>query len=113
MKQAELDIIKARCEAVTPEPWVTSDEDDNDPGLCYFEMSDTKFIAHAHEDILLLVAEVERLREDQAGKRRKLTEKGIFINRFEAALASTQEKLKQAQAEVERLQTELEQADRR
>jgi len=81
MKQAELDIIKARCEAATPGPWVWHIGGDHDwlgpeDGLAILDdgsaageyqqviagdSPDGEFIAHAREDVPVLVAEIERL----------------------------------------------------
>ena len=93
----DLEAIKARAAAATegpwewddptigqhwsrPEPWATVVDDEvNCGGYCYGGSSspiksdaDGQFIAHAREDIPVLLAEVERLREEREELQRRL-----------------------------------------
>lgn len=74
MTDEELDAIEARLNAATPGPWVASCENDHNIVCCPLggwlcEMlgfggnseRNATFIAHAPEDIKLLLAEVRRL----------------------------------------------------
>lgn len=122
----DLEAIKAYCEAATPGPWyadfcvITLQDDKWRPlvetnfyGNRYDGCANAEFVACARTDVPALVTEVEQLREDQARKRKRLTEQGIFINRFEAALDSTQRRLSAAYAKVNQLREELKQVAER
>lgn len=91
MTQKQIDEIKARCEAATPAPWsyfykhkynehhvsVPAYEDSNFkmalfPDGCPSGESDSQFIAHAREDIPLLVEACEQLQTENAELRERL-----------------------------------------
>ena len=69
----DLDAIRARAEAATPDPWIVNyEEEDNysvtpngrwESGVAFAAKApDAEFIAHAREDVPALLVEVERLR---------------------------------------------------
>jgi len=77
----ELDEIRLRCDAATPGPWVSYVEGRDHSSGSNFIMSgegesrgedieltgatiaDQDFVAHARQDVLALISEVERLRK--------------------------------------------------
>jgi len=79
MTKDELNIIRARCDAATPGPWITcSCDDDSFWGATVFaeqeghddeyianfsrdQIADAEFIAHARADVPALLAEIDRL----------------------------------------------------
>ncbi|WP_322076694.1 hypothetical protein [Burkholderia cepacia] len=81
MNDEKLNEIEARCKAATPGPWVSYVEGrDHESGSNFImtgpegrrsddielsgaTIADQDFIAHARQDIPLLVAEIRRLRE--------------------------------------------------
>lgn len=69
MTNKQLADIEARANAATPGPWNPSwdgsvlSEHDNIADVWSNNPADCKFIAHAHEDIPLLLEEVKRLRK--------------------------------------------------
>lgn len=74
MTQTELEAIKARAAAATPGPWefdgkgdIVPDGDKSDfVAMIHYSAEDAEFIAHARADVPALVAEVERLRAENA-----------------------------------------------
>lgn len=79
MDAKQLAEIKARCDAATPGPWYADgwaawDDLEN----TFVELSDfgadAKFIAHARTDIPALVAEVERLQNENKHLKEELRE---------------------------------------
>jgi len=128
MKQVELDIIKARCEAATPGPWTwhiggghdwlgpeggPAVLDDGSAAGEYQQViagdsPDGEFIAHAREDIPMLVAEVERLRAEviqlQADRKLCFEEWSAEATQLQAEVTQLRAKQK---AEIERLQARL------
>ncbi len=75
MTDAELQAIKARCDAATPGPWeevvesgfwwITGPEADTNYVVSTMntDKEDVEFITHAREDVPVLVADVEELRQ--------------------------------------------------
>lgn len=96
----DLAAIKARCEAAWPEPWAgTSEAVGYYDGGRWFTLArmlawegtrvdgpNAEFIAHARSDVPALVAEVERLREENDHLRSFLTD--IDQKRFESEVLS-------------------------
>lgn len=94
MTEDELKAIEARAEAATPGPWETGEEVSY-PGRCAGiwpqgdtwnivttdcgvygpELVDAVFIAHARTDVPALIAEVRRLRAENANRKPKHTPK--------------------------------------
>lgn len=82
MPDEELAAIKQRCEGTTPGPWTSYVEGrDHDSGSDFImtdgddieliggaTTADQDFIAHARQDIPLLLDEIERLRSQLRGK---------------------------------------------
>lgn len=76
MKQLDLEAIQKRCDASTPGPWVSHIEGRDHVGgdsvivtggediyLTGATSADQDFIAHAKQDIPLLIEEIDRLKQ--------------------------------------------------
>lgn|GEM_PF-5709900 len=111
-RSLDLEPIKARAEAATPEPWVASNEGGtaflmegdqdgdllvNDSDGQFFERWDVLFCAHARQDIPALIAEIERLRDEKSTIAADLVLEKLLKNRLSHKIDTAQSILSQTQ----------------